>query len=163
MNGHDVFWVGPGPRSIIQFVCIVWREHEGLATILKMAAKMLTKLHNMRYRQHTMKNVWYQNVKIRRSTRHRLQLHEILQRRYTGVPITWDTTVEIHRRTMHRLQLHEILQRRYTGVPATDNNNMRYHSGDTQEYQAPITITWDTTVKIHKSTRHRLQLHGIPQ
>ena len=45
----------PGPRSIIQLVCIVWREHRGLAAILKMAAKMLTKLHNMRYRQHTMK------------------------------------------------------------------------------------------------------------
>ena len=38
----------PGPRSIIQLVCIVWREHRGLA-------KMLTKLHNMCWRQHTMK------------------------------------------------------------------------------------------------------------
>ena len=54
-NGHDVSGLVPGPRSIIQFVCIVWREHRGLAAILKMAAKMLTNLHNMRYRQHTMK------------------------------------------------------------------------------------------------------------
>ena len=71
-----------------------------------------------------------------------IQLHELPQWRYTGVPttdynymwyhntITWDTTGEIHRSTYHRLQLHVIPHYNY----------MRYHSGDTQEYLLPIII-----------------------